>query len=60
LCSSRDALQLLGLRHTWPLELSSATENEGPSRAPEDPRPGSDISWGAINNCPPSLSYFLN
>ncbi|CAO2611455.1 hypothetical protein LEMLEM_LOCUS15153, partial [Lemmus lemmus] len=22
-------------------------------RAPEDPRPGSDISWGAINNCPP-------
>uniref|UniRef100_A0A8C2M8S0 Uncharacterized protein n=1 Tax=Cricetulus griseus TaxID=10029 RepID=A0A8C2M8S0_CRIGR len=24
-----------------------------PSRVPEDPRPGSDISWGAINNCPP-------
>lgn len=27
---------------------------EDPSRDPEDPRPGGgDISWGAINNCPP-------
>ncbi|XP_021506056.1 uncharacterized protein LOC110556549 [Meriones unguiculatus] len=44
---------MLGLRHMWTLELSSVTVRGGASRAPEDPRPGGDISWGAINNRPP-------
>lgn len=50
---SKDALRLLGLRHTWMLELSSTTGNGGPLQSPKRPPPGGDISWGAINNCPP-------
>ncbi|XP_076769928.1 uncharacterized protein LOC117721690 [Arvicanthis niloticus] len=34
-------------------ELSSTTGNGGPLQSPRRPPPGGDISWGAINNCPP-------
>lgn len=37
LYSSKDALRLLGLRHTWMLELSSTTGNGGPLQSPRRP-----------------------
>lgn len=34
-----DTLQLLGPRHTWMLEFSSTTGNEGPLQRPRRPQP---------------------